>query len=123
MVGLNIKYSIMLLVFLLLAGCPDPQKIDEPATPESPVEVIPPTGEELFKDKACRNCHASYSQVCPSLIGFSERSLIAGKVPNTRENLRKWLKDPFSIKYGTRMPKIYLTDTEINLLIDYIYTL
>ncbi len=107
---------MMLLGLLLFVGCPDPA-----TTPVEP--PTPPSGEELFKDKTCRNCHASYSQVCPSLIGFSERSLIAGKVPNTRENLRKWLKDPFSIKYGTRMPKIYLTDTEINLLIDYIYTL
>ena len=123
MAGLSTKYSIMLLALLLLAGCPDPQKIDEPATTELPAEVIPPTGEEIFKNKSCRNCHASYSQYCPSLIGFSERALIAQKVPNTRENLRQWLQDPYSIKYGTRMPKIELTADEIESLIDYIYTL
>ena len=121
MAGLNIKYSLMLGLFLLV-GCPD--NADGPPPVENvPEETTPDSGEELFKDKSCRNCHASYSQVCPSLVGFSERALIAGKVPNTRENLQKWLKDPFSIKYGTRMPKIHLTDIEINLLIDYIYTL
>jgi len=61
--------------------------------------------------------------MCPSLVNFAQKPLIAGKVPNTRENLQKWLKKPSSIKKGTKMPNIGLTDEEIELLIEYIQTL
>jgi cytochrome c2 len=57
------------------------------------------------------------------MINFTQKPLIAGKVPNTRENLRKWLKKPSSIKKGTRMPNLGLADEEIELLIEYIQTL
>ena len=85
---------------------------------------IPQTGASLFVTKSCRACHREYSSTtCPSLVNFSQKPLIAGKVPNTRDNLRKWLKKPSSIKKGARMPNLGLTDEEIELLIGYIQTL
>jgi cytochrome c oxidase subunit 2 len=117
MAGLNIKYSCVMAAFLLL-GCPSPA--EESATPEVSVEEELPTGVELFRGKGCHGCHRSS---CPNLMKFSQKPLIAGKVPNTSENLRKWLKDPFSVKKGARMPNLGLTDEEIELLIEYIQTL
>ena len=120
MAGLNIKYSVVLA--LLLMGCPG--EISNPTPPVDPAEEEPATGEELYKDKACRNCHSEYSSTsCPTLAGFSQKALIAGKIPNNRTNLRKWLKNPSSIKYGTMMPNLGLTDQEIDTLVEYIYTL
>ena len=112
-----IKYGGILAALLMLGCTPS---AEESRAIEVPIEERTLTGAELFKSKGCHACHRSS---CPSLVRFSERALIARKVPNTRENLRQWLQDPFSIKYGTRMPKIELTDIQIDLLIDYIYTL
>ena len=114
---LLIKYSGILAAFLLL-GCPSPT--EGPQAPEVPVEEELPTGVELFRGKGCHGCHRAS---CPNLMKFSQKPLIAGKVPNTSENLRKWLKKPSSIKKGTRMPNLGLIDEEIELLIEYIYIL
>jgi cytochrome c2 len=85
---------------------------------------IPKTGASLFVAKNCSACHRkNSSNICPSLVNFAQKPLIAGKVPNTRDNLRKWLKKPSSIKKGTRMPNLGLADEEIELLIEYIQTL
>jgi len=113
---------LLLVFFLLLLGLivfiahKDSQKL-------AGVD-IPKTGASLFITKSCWACHREYSSTtCPSLVNFSQKPLIAGKVPNTRENLRKWLKKPSSIKKGTRMPNLGLADEEIELLIEYIQTL
>jgi cytochrome c oxidase subunit 2 len=91
---------------------------------KSKKKQIIPTGASLYINKGCRSCHQPYSSSgCPNLANFSQKPLIIGKVANTRSNLRKWLKNPASIKFGTRMPNLRLTDEEIELLIDYIQTL
>ena len=111
------------VLLLSLVGCSEPSKtVKDPE--EKPIEeIVPPTGAQLFRNKACYACHGTAGGTCPSLVNFVERELIANKVPNTTENLRKWLKDPSSIKYGTRMPNLNLSDWEIKLLIEYIYSL
>jgi len=87
---------------------------------DSDAVVMPRTGAELFVNKGCSSCHRTS---CPPLTGFSSRPQIARRVPNTKDNLRKWLKDPSSIKYGTAMPNLNLTDQEVEALIGYIETL
>jgi cytochrome c oxidase subunit 2 len=113
---------LLLVLFLLLLGLivfiahKDSQKSEG-------VEVVQ-TGASLFVTKSCLACHRKNSSTsCPSLINFAEKPLIVGKVPNTPENLRKWLKNPTSIKKGSRMPNLGLADEEIELLVEYIQTL
>jgi cytochrome c oxidase subunit 2 len=113
------RFFGFLLMFSLVA-CSQPAT-EKPPTP--PPEIVPPTGAQLFQNKGCYGCHGTYGAYCPSLANFSEKPLIAGKVPNTIENLRKWLKNPSSIKAGTRMPNLGLSDEEIELLIEYIQSL
>ena len=44
--------------------------------------------------------------VGPSLRKLARRSYIAGVLPNTGENLVRWLREPQSIKPGTAMPDL-----------------
>jgi cytochrome c2 len=114
--------SLLLIFFLLLLGLIVFIAYIDP--PKSPEVDIPKTGVSLFITKSCLACHRkNSSNMCPSLVNFAQKPLIAGKVPNTRENLQKWLKKPSSIKKGTKMPNLGLTDEEIELLIEYIQTL
>ncbi len=114
------RHLLGFLLALSLVACSQPAT-EEPPTP-APV-IVPPTGEQLFRNKGCYGCHATYGASCPSLKDFAEKPLIARKVPNTLENLKKWLRNPASIKAGTRMPNLGLSDEEIDLLIEYIYSL
>jgi len=77
----------------------------------------------IFKSKACESCHNEKSEIAPSLVGFSRRDQIAGTVKNTTDNLRTWLKNPQEVKPGTMMPNLYLSDTDVEVLIAYLQTL
>ena len=49
----------------------------------------------------------------PDLTGFGNRTTIAGFLPNDKESLVRWLRDPQSLKPGTEMPAYnHLDDQE-----------
>jgi cytochrome c oxidase subunit 2 len=82
----------------------------------------------LFDDK-CGACHAirgtsATSEVGPDLTHLASRtSLAALTLPNTREHLTQWIRDPQSVKPGSQMPALHLTDAEISNLVSYLETL
>ncbi len=86
-------------------------------------------GRVLFITKACSGCHTvqdfpeAQGKVGPELSHWASDSLIADVLPDTDENLRKWLKDPPVVKPGTLMPNQNLTDSEIDALIAFLRTL
>jgi cytochrome c oxidase subunit 2 len=62
--------------------------------------------------------------VGPDLTHFASRqTMLSGMMPNTRENLRKWLQDPQAVKPGARMPRFIYAKDSINVLVDYLTTL
>ena len=89
-----------------------------------------PEVKTLLKTKACGSCHiipgveGAYGKVGPTLKGLSDRArIVSGTVENNTENLKAWLKNPKSIKSGTLMPNMGLTDAEIQIVIEYLNTL
>lgn len=80
------------------------------APPDGPPD--PQRGRTLFHQYACNACHEIPSvtgpkvQVGPPLAAFGRRGLIAGRVPNTPENLVRWLRDPASVDAQTAMPDL-----------------
>jgi cytochrome c1 len=85
-------------------------------------------GRDLIQDKACVACHKvrgidSVGTAGPALDGFASRPMIAGVLPNTPENLKRWLLDPPSVKPGTAMPRITLTDAEADRLVAFLQSL
>ena len=86
-------------------------------------------GRELFLRTACINCHAvsgtgATGQFGPDLTHLMSRDTIAAGIsPNTVENLRAWIRDPESIKPGSRMPAMKLTDHELDSVTAYLATL
>lgn len=83
-------------------------------------------GEELFTSKICMTCHAISGTnfagaIGPSLSNFGSRAtLAAGTLPNTKEGLHAWLKDPTVVKPGSLMPNLNLTEEEIAALTAYL---
>jgi mono/diheme cytochrome c family protein/cytochrome c2 len=66
----------------------------------------------LLRQYACHSCHQIESVVGPRvdtgppLIDWSKRAYIAGVLPNTEENLARWIMDPPAISPQTLMPDL-----------------
>jgi cytochrome c oxidase subunit 2 len=84
-------------------------------------------GEKLFAGKGCVACHslqavnAPKGMVGPNLANVGARSYIAaGTLPNTDENLARWIRDPQAIKKGVLMPNLGVTETEAKALVAFL---
>jgi len=86
-------------------------------------------GRALFQAKLCFICHTirgtpAAGKVGPDLTHLMSRDTIgSGAVPNTPENLRKWIRDPGTFKPGSLMPPQTLTDQELDQIAAYLETL
>lgn len=49
--------------------------------------------------------------------------MIAGELPNTPDNLVRWIKDPKLVEPGTAMPDLGLSDEQARDVAAYLYTL
>jgi cytochrome c oxidase subunit 2 len=86
-------------------------------------------GKEVFLHTSCVNCHTvngteAHGKFGPDLTHLASRETFAsGIVPNTRENLRKWIADPDSLKTGSLMPRMNLTARDLDLITAYMASL
>ena len=73
-------------------------------------------GQRIFETTACINCHAVSGTVADGRFGpdlthlMSRETIASGAAPNTPENLRLWIQNPDSIKPGSKMPAMGLSD-------------
>jgi len=98
-----------------------------------PASVVP--GGSVARGKAtltalgCGTCHmisgiaGARGLVGPPLTGVGSRSIIAGELPNTPENLEKWIENPPSVEPNTDMPNLGVTPAQARDIAAYLYTL
>jgi cytochrome c oxidase subunit 2 len=83
-------------------------------------------GHDVFMSSTCVTCHTirgtqAGSRVGPELTHVgSRRTIAAGTLPNTRQQLIEWIRDPQSIKPGTRMPASRLSDDDLRAVAAYL---
>jgi cytochrome c oxidase subunit 2 len=86
-------------------------------------------GQEVFLTQTCVNCHtirgtAAAGTAGPDLTHLkTRRTLAAGVIANTRDNLAAWVRDPQAIKPGCNMPGFRLTEQELNDLVGFLGSL
>jgi cytochrome c oxidase subunit 2 len=86
-------------------------------------------GRELFLTTSCVMCHAiqgtlANSHVGPGLTHFASRKTLgAGVLQTTPENLRQWIRDPQLFKPGVRMPQNTLSEEDLDALTAYLLSL
>ena len=96
----------------------------QPALPPSAIGAV--KGAEVFREKNCVNCHSiaglmTRGRAAPDLTHVGSRTtLAAGVLPNTPENLAKWLTNPQAVKKGALMPDIGLETEQIKDLVAYL---
>jgi len=89
----------------------------------------PAHGKALAQSYGCGACHSipgiytARGMVGPPLIAFGRRTIIAGELPNSPDNLVRWIMNPQSVDPKTAMPNLGLSDTQAHDIAAYLYTL
>jgi cytochrome c oxidase subunit II len=93
-----------------------------------PVEAGMDRGHQVFIDGGCAACHAiggteAVANVGPDLTHLAERlHLAAAFLPNTPENLARWIVEPQVLKPGNLMPPSHLDPDDLKALVEYLLT-
>jgi len=85
------------------------------------------TGRQLIASYGCGACHSipgipgADAMAAPPLNCFYERTYIAGRLPNTWENLTKWIQNPQLVEPGTAMPNLGVSQAQADNIAAYLY--
>lgn len=77
----------------------------------------------------CGSCHSvpgvsgAVGKVGPSLRNIARQSMIAGKLPNTPDNMARWIMHPQQVDPGNAMPEMGLTGSQARTIAAYLETL
>lgn len=89
------------------------------AAPSGPPPVADPRrGKQALTQYSCHSCHVipgitgSAAHVGPPLAGIASRAYIAGKLPNTPDNLARWIRAPQQVEPRTAMPTLGVTERD-----------
>jgi len=124
----GVQHAMMLLRVYVQSRADFDRWVQEQSRPAA-VSAEVSQGQHIFESTACINCHAVAGTVAqgrfgPDLTHLMSRDTIAsGVLPNTAENLRRWIRDPNTIKPGCLMPAMGLSDPELDAVTAYMETL
>lgn len=117
-----IRLTFLLAGALMLAGC------DERDTRPS-LHGDPAKGRIALTQYGCQACHVipgitgSDVHVGPPLAGLASRTMIAGSLPNTPDNLIRWIRNPQAVDPQTAMPNMGVTEMHAQDMAAYLATL
>lgn len=86
-------------------------------------------GRVALHQHACSACHVipgvtgGQVHVGPALDGIGKRRLIAGTLPNTPQNMARWIMHTQQVKPGTAMPQLGVGEREAREMAAYLETL
>ena len=99
-------------------------------------EIPPPhargdadNGRLLLRQFGCGACHrisgvaTAEGTIGPPLDGVARRVYLAGRLPNSPENMVRWIRSPQSIDPHTTMPDLQVTQAHARDMTAYLYTL
>lgn len=104
--------TCLLLCAALLAGCGETRPRPTVAGGDAQ------RGHAALQRHGCASCHtipgvSSYgANVGPPLTAMAARAYLGGVLPNTPDNMVRWLRDPPAVDPLTAMPKLGLTQAE-----------
>jgi cytochrome c len=86
-------------------------------------------GRETIRRYGCSTCHTisgvdgARGLVGPPLDGIGDREYLAGELPNTPQNLMRWIQHPHAVEPHTAMPEMNVTEQDSRDIAAYLYTL
>jgi len=118
--------ALALFSAAIFAGCLSDSQISDAS--QSAIGN-PHAGKQLIVSYGCGSCHTipgiytARGLVGPPLYFFGRRTMIAGELPNTPENLTRWLLNPRTIEPDTAMPPVGLNTVQARDVAAYLETL
>jgi cytochrome c1 len=89
----------------------------------------PRQGPAAIGRYGCGSCHtipkvrSAVGTVGPPLTSIALRGYLAGRLPNTPDNMVRWIQHPQHIEKGTAMPEMGVTDADARDITAFLYTL
>jgi cytochrome c len=114
-----------LFVLLALAAC----RPQDDRTARQLTGGDPDRGRVAIRAYGCGACHTvpgvrgATGMVGPPLTAIADRLYLAGQVPNTPDNMKRWIREPQKIETGTAMPNLDVTEEDARDMAAYLYTL
>jgi cytochrome c len=120
-----ILLGFLVAIIVFLSACSgDVNGVPEPRnSSDSDIQA----GRQLIASYGCGACHTvpgiagADGMAAPPLNRFYERSYISGEVPNTWDNLIRYIQHPQDIEPGTVMPDLGVQEEEAREIAAYLY--
>ncbi|HUP40472.1 MAG TPA: cytochrome c oxidase subunit II [Vicinamibacterales bacterium] len=86
-------------------------------------------GRDIFLRATCPQCHTIRGTLAGGAFGpdlthvGSRQRIAAGVLPNTTENLQRWIRDPHQFKPGNKMPAHDLNDNDLRAVAEFLRSL
>jgi cytochrome c1 len=86
-------------------------------------------GKAAIGRYGCAACHTipgiegANATVGPPLTGIAKRAFLGGHLPNTPENMVRWIQHPQQIDPNNAMPELGVNDQDARDITAYLYTL
>ncbi|HXF63968.1 MAG TPA: c-type cytochrome [Caldilineaceae bacterium] len=115
----------LLALCLLAGGCAMLGQTTLAAVPGGDIRE----GAEALRDYGCGACHTipgipgANAVVGPPLNDWAARHYIAGTLPNTPDNLIRWIQAPQEIRPGTAMPNLGVDEETARHMSAYLFSL
>jgi cytochrome c2 len=112
--------------FLFLASC---QQVELEQKAAAMTGGSPQRGKAAISKYGCSSCHTipgvrgASALVGPNLEQVASRMYIAGVLPNTPDNMIRWIQHPRDVDPLTAMPNLGVTDEDARDIAGYLYTL
>jgi len=120
---------LVLAAALALAACNDEAAMDARRAAAAMTGGDPERGATIARKYGCQACHTipgvvgADGLVGPPLAGVASRSYLAGVLPNTPDNMVRWIRDPKGVDSLTAMPNTGVSESDARHIAAYLYTL
>lgn len=110
-----------LIPLVLVSAC------GQTGIPPQEISGDPARGELALRQYACPTCHiipgmvGAWGLAGPPLNQWARRVYITGALPNTPDNLVRWLQDPQEVSPGTAMPDLGVTERDARDMAAYLF--
>lgn len=84
-------------------------------------------GRLLLRQFGCGTCHSipgvadAQGNTGPPLGGVAKRVYLAGMVPNSPENMARWIRNPRAFDPQTAMPQLGVSEEHARDMVAYLY--
>ena len=124
----GLQHAKMLFLVIAQPQAEFDRWVEDQRAPASP-EAASSQGAELFAREGCASCHTVRGTGADGRLGpdlthiASRRTLAAGVLRNTPQNMRRWIDHTWEVKDEIVMPPVPLTDEEVDAVVSYMEAL